>query len=249
LSDKHQQVHVNGQIETSIRPDLIKKYDADQTKQDSREKIKLRVEIATLIVVFVYTTVAFGQGCSGQKSANAAKNSAAAARESLEATQRAFVGFSVHLTPIAIVPEKKLDHIPVAWMFDVPIVNSGTTPTHNMLAHVYAASLKDGMTKDFDFRDSKDGWRIFIGPKDSPVSETNAIPITDISGVWKGTMHVYIYGWATYNDILPETPLHVAKFCYELSVRGNPQSTAVPYTWYKFVPFHNCEDEECNTNQ
>src|SRR5580698_2094304 len=70
LNDKPEHVHVNGQIETTIHPDLVKKYEAGQDKQDSREDTKLKIEIGTLVVVFVYTAIAAWQACTTYNVAN-----------------------------------------------------------------------------------------------------------------------------------------------------------------------------------
>src|ERR1035441_3525446 len=64
LSGKPLQVHVDGKIESTIHPALVKKYDAGQGKQESRERLKLRVEIATLLALLIYTTVTFWQACT-----------------------------------------------------------------------------------------------------------------------------------------------------------------------------------------
>jgi hypothetical protein len=92
MSDKPQNVYVRGTIETTIHPDLVKKYDTGQNKQDSREGIKLKIEIVTLIVVFVYTTVAFWQGCSAKKSAKAAQDATSVARDAITISARPWVG-------------------------------------------------------------------------------------------------------------------------------------------------------------
>jgi hypothetical protein len=82
---------VDGKIETTIHPDLVRKYDAGQGKQDSRESIKLKIELATLIVIFIYTAVAAWQGCSNQRAANAAKSAADTAARSLLETNRSWI--------------------------------------------------------------------------------------------------------------------------------------------------------------
>ena len=169
-------------------------------------------------------------------------------RDSLVAVQRAFISFSVHVIPYATVPQNNRDRIPVIWQFDVPITNSGNTPTQSLQHAVHAVVLKDKISQSFDFNDFKNGNAMFIGPKDSPVSKTNPIPIANIANSWKGTEHIYIYGWASYHDIFPNTPLHITKFCYELSVGGNPESSTIPPTWYAITPIHNCADDECKTN-
>lgn len=74
LIDKPQTVDVAGEIQTSINPNLARKCDTDQAMQDPRGKTKLRVEIATLIVVSAYTTVAFWQGCSTRELVQNAQN-------------------------------------------------------------------------------------------------------------------------------------------------------------------------------
>lgn len=84
-------MHVDRKIGTTINPDLVKKYDAGRDKQDSRESMKLKIELATLIVIFIYTAVAAWQGCSNQRAANAAKSAADTAARALVETNRSWI--------------------------------------------------------------------------------------------------------------------------------------------------------------
>ena len=232
-----------------IPPPPVHKKESTTCKPDPTPPWKILLETTGLATLIIYTIFTGLMYYANKEAADAAKNSADVAREALEATQRAFISFSVHLTPVGIVPQQKMDRIPIAWQFQVPLVNSGNTPTRNLRTFVRAVSLEHEITSEYDFGDFKNGWRMFVGPKDSPVSETNTIPIADISKSWKGAQHIYIYGWATYNDTLPKTPLHTTKFCYELNVGGNPESKAIPYTFYRITSFHNCADEECDAQK
>lgn len=73
LDHKPDRVTVSGKIEADFPPNLVEKYDAASDKQESWDRKRFIAEIATIILLFAYTTVALWQGCSAKKSAEAAQ--------------------------------------------------------------------------------------------------------------------------------------------------------------------------------
>jgi hypothetical protein len=68
LSDKQCRVHIDGgKVETNFPAEFVKKYESGQTEQASRENKKYKVEIATLVIVGLYTLVSLMQVCLTQK--------------------------------------------------------------------------------------------------------------------------------------------------------------------------------------
>jgi hypothetical protein len=102
LNNEPDRVQVRGNIETSFPPKFAEKYQTGQDQQTSRDGVKLKVEIATLVLVFAYTTVALWQGCSNKHSADAAKNSVDLARKTAHLDQRAWLSVKVAARPAEI---------------------------------------------------------------------------------------------------------------------------------------------------
>jgi hypothetical protein len=77
-------VQVLGSIQVRFTPEFEKEYKAGQEQEHTRETHRFKVEIVTLIVILIYTSVAFWQGCSNQKAAESASTSASAAASSVQ---------------------------------------------------------------------------------------------------------------------------------------------------------------------
>ena len=58
---------------------VIDQHNSEQKEENRRERWKLRVEVATLIAILIYTTIAGYQGCQMRRSTEAAEESAKAA--------------------------------------------------------------------------------------------------------------------------------------------------------------------------
>lgn len=71
-------VSVTGDIEARFTPEFTKTLETSQKQEHARETLRFRVEVATLVAIAIYTALAFWQGCSTQKAANAAKEAAEA---------------------------------------------------------------------------------------------------------------------------------------------------------------------------
>lgn len=65
--------------ELEIPQPIIDEYHTEKDKKDRRDRNRLRIEVATLIVIFLYTSIAAYQGCQMRKATKAAKKSADAA--------------------------------------------------------------------------------------------------------------------------------------------------------------------------
>jgi hypothetical protein len=176
-------------------------------------------------------------------------------RDALQSVQRAFISFSPRMNIGTTIKNNRI----VAFHPQVPISNSGATPTKNMHDYVSVYPGKDAITKDFKFTDiGRTGGpeAIFIGPHDTIWYYANPIDIRDAQAAQSHSGHVYVYGWATYNDRFEGTPQHITMFCYEL--RFDPSIDISDPRWtqdhsYNVGSFgmcpsevgHNCADEEC----
>ena len=136
------------------------------------------------------------------------------------------------------------------WLFFPIFENSGTTPTKYMRYHVniwpgegdwspeitgFADLWADGMPQE----DAP----IFLGPKATTWGATLGLHIVDLDNVRRGRKRIFVWGWADYNDIFPNTPRHRTEFCHEIIVMGDPQNPAhISFRGYRTF---NGADDEC----
>jgi hypothetical protein len=73
----------------------------------------------------------------------------------------------------------------------------------------------------------------------------------DILDIQSGAKVFYVWGWARYFDVLPNTPEHITRFCWQIMSTGNPitfnpigDADGVRFSWLG-QPRGNCADEEC----
>ena len=123
LENKPDLITIRGKVEAGFPPDLVERYDAGSKKQDSWDCKKFRAELATIVILSIYTTIAAIQGCLIYESNKIN-------RESLESVQRAFV--SVDEPTILRVTQDKDFVFYVRFPWD----NSGSTPTKTLTTHV-----------------------------------------------------------------------------------------------------------------
>jgi len=246
-------VKVSGAIEARLSPEFTKEYKAGQEQEHTRENHRFRVEIATLVVIFVYTLLAFWQGCSNSKAANAAKDAADVAKLSLESAQRAYIHFSPHVTPMQTIAHigQSSEKIGVCcWQFEVPITNEGETPPRDVQGHVQAIYSPTELSANYPFKDFEKGDLIVIGVKDTTTIVTSLVTSGEALKTYQLQGFIYLFGWVTYHDVFPNTPLHRTKFCFKVFFADDPtRPEKIPATHYFLTPFHNCADEQCSAQQ
>lgn len=170
------------------------------------------------------------------------------ARDALVRVQRAFI-------TIDTVPEMQtsLNNGVQSMWFAFYIENSGTTPTRRLEAHINWLEAPGTMPSNFAFPDAGAAERNKLVPVIGPKAKFPLIagPISRefIEKLYRNEVHLYIYGWAAYNDIFDKTPRHITRFCYEVVYGGitrlpNGQEgpgIRIAITGTRF----NCYDEEC----
>ena len=86
-----------------------------------------------------------------------------------------------------------------------------------------------------------------LGPKEQDATGPRlTIPVSVLQGVEDKTTHLYFWGWLIYQDVFPNTPVHISMFCMELTdVRGSlVAGTTYQFNW-SLCSHHNCADDEC----
>ena len=85
LNQKPGSAIVSGKVEAGFPPNLAEKHEAANHEQDSWNRKKFRVELATAILLLIYTTIAAWQGCLS-------RNLVITANKTFEAANRPYVG-------------------------------------------------------------------------------------------------------------------------------------------------------------
>jgi hypothetical protein len=142
------------------------------------------------------------------------------AEKSVVTVQRAFVVFK-ELT-YSKLPNYQATE-PTGIRFIVSWENSGTTPTKHLLTRLAWEVFTPDIPSNFDFPDRGPAplSHPSIGPKSSINTASLDIPIDVFQAVKAGTYHLYIWGWAEYNDIFDNTDRHRTEFCTEVLAPGN----------------------------
>jgi hypothetical protein len=162
-------------------------------------------------------------------------------------TQRAFV-FLRHFDGRHTVTGGRIDTMRILPQWE----NGGQTPTRKMVAHVSYQWLDRAFNDDTDFRDldstgavipgGAKGQIMLIGPGAAHFSAAIDVDPTCIASILDHRGHLYIWGWATYDDVFPKTLRHRTEFCVEFIIIQEPSETAFRFPLYGR---HNCADEEC----
>lgn len=241
---EHQETPPVLRAELQIPHSVIDAYQTDQKRKNRLERWKFRVEILTLLVVTVYTIVAYHQwrtmrnatkatqrsAEAAQKSADAAKEAVRVARDTLTVSreglrleQRAWIGI-----PEVVVdnPEQTSDSVSYKGI-SLIFRNSGRTPAINSrMSYILISSFGSEPPFDFDKIAKYVGhwpneWKVIWQPQKPQgvftpggVYPVIILPPSVHRGQDRPRM-VYIMGKMTYNDIFSGTPQRTTKFCFE----------------------------------
>ena len=141
---------------------------------------------------------------------------------------------------------EKATHTITKWRFFAHWENGGNTPTKNMRNRINYALTENPIDLGFgfpDFGDQPDG-RTMIGPRSFMHSSYFDIPVEDLQKIKDGTAHAYIWGWADYDDVFPDTPRHRSEFCFKIIIHGDLLAENCQFLYQQDGRF-NGFDEEC----
>ncbi len=130
--------------------------------------------------------------------------------------------------------------------------NSGNTQTKNMVTMIAAEFRTSALPLDFDFTAAPNITPpALIGPRSSIVGGSeHPFSVANMEDIAAGRMFLYLWGWAKYQDIFPNTPAHITRYCCQVQAGGNLRSRPVqgkpgPFIDFIVHPRGNCADDEC----
>jgi hypothetical protein len=194
---------------------------ADKEKQDWSHKYICDIRVTdTYIALFsaLLVVVTIGLIYVGIRQAKLTK-------EALIADKRAFV----FAKGVSGFWERDSSNGQFNWRFRPLWENSGETPTKNMTMHTTCVLRDTQLQLEFNFSHATtDIGTALLAPKTSnfggigPQAPGPAISPQDILDVQNGRKFLYLWGWARYNDVFPNTPQHVTRFAWAIVAIGNP---------------------------
>jgi hypothetical protein len=230
-------VHVRGEVEAKLPPEMVKEYVSSNQKWDRRDDRRFLVEKLTLLSAVLVVVSGVVQSFQSVRAVRLTK-------ESLVSVQRAFV-FS---TPQAIAQFGK-DGQEIGKTIFIQWENSGSTPTRNMKVH-FSQQRMVGIPPGFDFIDRWDpgsdhiNRSFFLGPKGNVVGASPVyVTANDPDLAFGSTEHILLWGWAKYMDVFEDTDPHITEYCYE--VVGIHQPSNQFTIGFNRCEQHNCYDKEC----
>jgi hypothetical protein len=179
--------------------------------------------------------------------ADSATRSAETAERALIAGQRAFVSVVFNQSANRDVTS---GHI-TGWRFVPHWMNTGNTPTRNMLNHVSMAWPTSALPDNWHFPDywNRGAPRLLAplcaAPHATVEGQDIVVPVDIIADVIAGHKFLYFWGWATYDDVFPTTNRHVTRFAVRIVIGGDARNSDRISFAYRHLGQYNCSDEEC----
>jgi hypothetical protein len=181
-----------------------------------------------------YTAAAFRESRRANEAARDAELNTSTA---LIITNRPYV-FVRDFVPIAVGnPEQ-----PMGWQCVVIWENSGATPTQNLRMWMSWATFTQPIPTDFDFADRGDTSQqsITIIPPRGQVTAPIFVLDRELAGALAaGNLFTYIWGWAEYSDIFPNTPKRRTEFCVQVLVDFIGTDPPRMMVQFRHYPRHN----------
>jgi hypothetical protein len=183
------------------------------------------VQMALLVVGVFYTWFAKRQW-------EAIKDQTRLTEESLIADKRAFVAPDTVMSLWESGQTSGLWN----WRLRPRWRNTGGTPTKNLRMHIECEIRNAMLPPGYAFKcDATNVGTGMIPPNTdmlggiAPAYPQAAITPQDIIDSQQGRKFIYLWGWARYYDVFPDTVEHLTHFCWLIVVTGDPM-TFVPNT-------------------
>lgn len=147
------------------------------------------------------------------------------ARDGMEKQLRAYV----HPESFRYVPQPDHTNQNFGWGFAIHWKNSGITPAQFASMLIWVEVVDGALPEDFQFdRTADDHVPVVFGPN-MPVTSAYAwVSADDIKKFFAAEKALYLWGWVKYRDVFPASPERQTRFCYRLSVNGDPTKAVGP---------------------
>jgi hypothetical protein len=123
----------------------------------------------------------------------------------------------------------------IAWQCIVIWENAGNTPTNGLRTYVGWKTTDGPLPENYDFSSDTGtpGETIsFVGPKAQVNTVAFTLGLEDVAEMLARRRHVYVFGWAEYRDIYPNTEPHRMEFTHEVFANqtpGQPQAAMIEF--------------------
>jgi hypothetical protein len=177
-------------------------------------------------------------------------------RQAVMAGKRAFV----FPTGVVALPESNAQTGSFHWRLVPAWENSGETPTRNLRIYADCILTNVPLPESFSFTQidpEEPPAMAMLGPKATskggiaPHAAAPALTPQDILDIQSGQRFLYLWGWARYSDLLPNTPERITRFCWQIIADGNPLTfnPLMDPQGLRWSNIHqrrgNCADDEC----
>ena len=211
-----------------------------KTEKTFWDKVKTGAEIFGIFCLLVYTIYTIKMYSVNKTAAEAATSAANTAYESLVSIQRAFVWYKGHQESTLLDAKGKR-----LVMFQILWENSGNTGAENVTHFVAVDNEFVGEPTEDQFQrgfgHKAPTYREHIPPK-APMTIT--VGTVEESSILIPDHPPVFWGWVSYNDIFPKTPLHISEFC-EIGKSVLRSSTDNTFVTSEVCHRHNCSDHHC----
>jgi hypothetical protein len=173
--------------------------------------------------------------------ANAAKESAEVARQSLSYTQRAFVFIKMDGGPVVDAANQAL----AGFRFFPTAENFGNTPAINWESYV-GGDLFDGEIPDnFGYPAANEGGplRSAIPPRSKINAGFGHIRKDLVDPIYRREKRFFVWGRAKYNDIFESSPTYHIEYCWEVVLAGDITNPVHVHMNFIEYPKHNRQYE------
>lgn len=147
------------------------------------------------------------------------------ARDGMEKQLRAYV----HPESFSYISQPDETNQNFGWGFAISWKNLGVTPALSASMLIWTEVVDGALAKDFKFdRIAEDHVPVVFGPNMPVTSSYALVGAEDVRKVFAGQKALYLWGWVTYKDVFPASPERQTRFCYRMSVTGDPTKAVGP---------------------
>jgi hypothetical protein len=131
--------------------------------------------------------------------------------------------------------------------------NSGHTQTRRMKTRVNSEFRDTPLPEDFDFRGALAAEApALLGPGAVITGGFDrSYTSTDLDEIKDRKKYLYVWGWTEYNDIFPNTPKHITRYCSQVKVFGDTRQPKAAADVFNIIFVHhptgNCSDDDCSS--